>query len=162
MVYSTEGENEMNQPKIVHWSWKNTIPQFVTMFFLIVIVYISLPVVSKENSIFFGILLYLIYSIVSRMIIPLHHRNGIRAISRGKYQKAIEEFNESYDFFSRHRRIDKFRSIVLMSPSIMSYKEMALVNIAFAYNQLDDRNKAKEYYKRTIKEFPNSAIAKLH
>ena len=37
---------------------------------------------------------------------------------------------------------------------------MALNNIAFAYGQIGDGKKAKEYYERLLTEFPRSGIAK--
>ena len=37
---------------------------------------------------------------------------------------------------------------------------MALNNIAFCYGQLGDGEKAKEYYERTLNEFPDSGIAR--
>ena len=36
---------------------------------------------------------------------------------------------------------------------------MALVNIAFAYSQIGNGEKAKEYYLRTLDEFPESGMA---
>jgi len=47
----------------------------------------------------------------------------------------------------------------MMSPSAMSYREMALINIAFAYSQIGNGKRAKEYYERAQKEFPNSGMA---
>ncbi len=37
---------------------------------------------------------------------------------------------------------------------------MALVNIAFSYTQIGNGQKAKEYYKQALSEFPQSIIAK--
>ncbi|WP_144803871.1 tetratricopeptide repeat protein [Maribacter sp. MAR_2009_72] len=42
----------------------------------------------------------------------------------------------------------------------MSYREMALANIGYCYSQIGDGKKAKEYYERTLKEFPGSGLAK--
>ena len=47
----------------------------------------------------------------------------------------------------------------MMSPSAMSYREMALINIAFAYSQIGNGIKAKEYYQQTQQEFPDSGMA---
>ena len=43
----------------------------------------------------------------------------------------------------------------------MSYKEMALNNIGFCYSQIGQGKVSKEYYERTLKEFPDSGIAKV-
>ena len=47
----------------------------------------------------------------------------------------------------------------MMSASAISYREMALCNIAFCYSQLGDGQKAESYYRRALDEFPNSALA---
>ncbi len=36
---------------------------------------------------------------------------------------------------------------------------MALINIAFAYGQMGNGERAKEYYERARREFPQSAMA---
>lgn len=41
----------------------------------------------------------------------------------------------------------------------MSYREMALVNIAFAYSQIGNGERAKAYYQHALEEFPNSSMA---
>jgi len=47
----------------------------------------------------------------------------------------------------------------MMSPSAMSFREMALINIAFAHSQIDNGEKAKHYYQRALDEFPNNGMA---
>ena len=66
---------------------------------------------------------------------------------------------ESYDFFTRCRWLDRYRAVTLMSLSAISYREMALINIAFAYSQIGDGGKAKEHYERALDDFPNSGMA---
>ena len=47
----------------------------------------------------------------------------------------------------------------MMSASAVSFREMALLNIAFAHSQIGKGEKAKEYYQRTLSEFPSSSMA---
>jgi tetratricopeptide (TPR) repeat protein len=77
-----------------------------------------------------------------------------------QYPEAIRDFQSSYSFFSRNSWVDRHRSITIMSPSAISYREMALVNIAFSYSQLSQGTNAKEYYRRALDEFPNSIMAR--
>ena len=42
----------------------------------------------------------------------------------------------------------------------MTYQEMSLANIAFCYGQNGNGKKSKEYYIRTLKEFPDNGLAK--
>lgn len=117
--------------------------------------------VRKPNGIgmMLGAATYLAYSIGSRRLIPRDHRRGMHLYRNEQYAAAIQAFEESYVFFSRHRWIDRFRAVVLMSPSAISYREMALCNIAFCYSQLGDGQNAELYYRRAIYEFPNSGLA---
>ncbi|HEX7447932.1 MAG TPA: hypothetical protein VF306_10325 [Pirellulales bacterium] len=46
-----------------------------------------------------------------------------------------------------------------MSSSAISYREMALCNIAFCYAQLGNGENAELYYRRTLDEFPDSGLA---
>jgi tetratricopeptide (TPR) repeat protein len=81
-------------------------------------------------------------------------------IKEGKFEEAIACFEKSYHFFSRNSWIDKYRYVTLFSASKMSYKEMALCNIAFCYSQVNEGLKAIEYYERTLQEFPENGLAK--
>jgi hypothetical protein len=76
-----------------------------------------------------------------------------------KWEAAIPHFESSYAFFSAHQWIDRFRSVILMSPSAASYREMALVNVAFCYSQLGHGTEAKSVYERALREFPGSPVA---
>lgn len=93
------------------------------------------------------------------MLLARAHRHGIHLSHQHRFAEAIVEYEASYDFFSRHRWLDDYRSIFMMTPGAMSYREMALVNIAFAYSQLGDGTKAIEYYRRALDEFPDNQIA---
>jgi tetratricopeptide (TPR) repeat protein len=137
-------------------SWLATIPQLVA---LTAAVAIGWWVTQSAIGIFWGAVAYLIYSFSSRMLIPRAHRRGIRLSRNQRYEDAIRAHQESYDFFTRHLWLDRFRSITMMSSSAMSYREMALINIAFAYSQIGNGAKAKEYYLRALQEFPDSAMA---
>ncbi|CAZ97338.1 Conserved hypothetical protein [Zobellia galactanivorans] len=95
-----------------------------------------------------------------RNLIPRDHRNGIKKNNSEKFKDAIPDFEKSYAFFKKYEWIDKYRFITLLSSSKMSYREMALANIGFCYSQIGNGIKSKEYYERTLKEFPESGLAK--
>lgn len=108
----------------------------------------------------YGALTYLVFSFSLRNLVPKSHRNGIRKMSQDNFMGAIEDFKNSYLFFDNNEWVDKFRVITMFSPSAMSYKEMAINNIAFCYGQLGDGQKSKEYYEKYLSEYPNSGLAK--
>ncbi len=107
-----------------------------------------------------GALIYLLASFILRRLIPRNHRKGIRCFSSGDYPLAIREFEKSYEFFTRHSWIDRYRYVVVLTSSRASYREMALLNIAYCYGQMGQGEKAKGYYRKTLEEFPESEMAK--
>ena len=142
-------------PTVRPISWISVIPQLLVMGLLALLWYQF----SKENAFLYAALNYLILSQASKRILAKDHRKGMRFNKLGKHKEAIPYFKKSYVFFKENNWIDKYRYITLFSAARMSYKEMALNNIAFSYGQLGDGTSAKAYYEQTIEEFPNSGMA---
>lgn len=105
------------------------------------------------------LLIYLLASISLKMLIPRNHRKGISLFRAGKYEDAVKEFEKSYEFFAKHAWIDRCRFFVLLSPSQVSYREMSLLNIAYCSAQAGNGAKAKEFYEKTLAQFPGSEMA---
>jgi hypothetical protein len=99
------------------------------------------------------------YVLTARALIARNHQRGMQLVRRHQFPDAIPAFQKSYEFFDRHLWIDHWRSLVLLSPSAVSYREMALLNIAFCHSQTGNGSKAVEVYQRTLQEFPGSGIA---
>jgi tetratricopeptide (TPR) repeat protein len=106
-----------------------------------------------------GAFIYLAYSYSSRSLLLKHHRQGRTLTDQGNYEEAIKAFEKSYDFFSRNSWVDRFRYLTMMTPAYQSFREMALLNIAYCYGQLGDKDRTKVYYQRTLQEFPESSMA---
>ncbi|MGH7137545.1 MAG: tetratricopeptide repeat protein, partial [Pirellulales bacterium] len=107
-----------------------------------------------------GAAVYLAYSIRSRIVIPRYHRRGIALVKQQQFADAIPLFRQSLEFFDRHAWIDRFRCVVLMSPSAVTYREMALANIGFCYSQIGDGDNARHYYAECLRRFPESGLAR--
>ncbi len=146
------------KPIVRQIAWISFIPQLIIM--LILIITASMIFGPSSPVIDIIILLYFLYPFISRKLIARNHQNGIKLFKSGSYAQAINEFEKSYDFFTRYQWIDKYRFIALFSASKISYKEMALLNIAFCYSQIGNGSKAKEYYEKTLQQFPGSEMAK--
>lgn len=143
-------------PTVRQTAWISLIPQLFFMGLVILIWYYFNP----EKAILYGALTYLIISFTLRNLIPKDHRNGMKKVKAEKFNEAITDFEKSYDFFKQNNWIDKYRFLTLLSSSRMSYKEMALNNIAFCYGQIGNGKKAIEFYERTLNEYPESGMAK--
>lgn len=109
------------------------------------------------------LLSYVIYAAVLvgvPLLVASDHKRGMRLLMREEFGEAIPCFMASYDYFERNRWVDRFRYVAVMSSSKMSYREMALCNVAFCYGQLGDCERMREYYERTLREFPDNVLAK--
>src|SRR5687768_10392229 len=103
---------------------------------------------------------YLVLVYFLRFFLAKHHRYGMMFLKRNEFEHAIPNFESSYEYFKEKPWLDRFRAIFLLSSSRISYKEMALVNIAYCYSQLSNGAEAKAYYERALQEFPESGIAR--
>ena len=149
-----------NIPTIRQINWLSIVPHLAIMGFLIWVCSFYFP----ENPVIPGAISYLVLSMGLRVLIPRSHRMGIRMVKAGSFENAIPFFEISYNFFEKNLWLDKYRFITMLSSAKTAYQEMALTNIAFCYGQLGDAEKAKEYYEKTLAEFPDNgqAIAALN
>jgi tetratricopeptide (TPR) repeat protein len=142
-------------PTVRQISWVRAIPSLMVIAIAATIGFLLDP----RNGVLWGIAAYVLYSLASRDIIAHAHRAGIRLTKQKRFAEAIPKFQESLAFFERHAWIDRFRPIVLLSSSAMSYQEMALVNIAFCHTQIGQGAEGRRYYEKCLQRFPNSGLA---
>lgn len=147
-------------PVVRQTSWLMVIPQLIV---LLICVGISAALFWNRLGLFavsLGAVFYLVYSVLSRGLLTRHHRRGMDLTRREEYPQAISEFEQSYAFFSKYAWVDQYRSVTMMTPAAMSFREMALINIAYCQRKLGDIRKAKATYERVLQEFPNSVMAR--
>ncbi len=142
-------------PIVRQISWPAVLPQFLVLFLAIIVAHRF----GGRGAVAWGAAAYLIYSIGSRRVIPRDHNDGMALVRAERFADAIPKFRDSLAFFDRYAWIDDYRSIVLMSPSAASYREMALANIGFCFSQLGDGTKSREAYQECLRRFPRSALA---
>ena len=145
-----------NIPTVRQIAWISIVPQLLIMGLIMLIWY------QFNTSVFLicGAISYIFLSQLLKRTFTREHRKGMFSIKSEKFEEAVSHFQKSYDFFRENEWMDKFRFVALLSSSKMTYKEMALNNIAFCYGQLGNGTLSKEYYERTLQEFPNSGMAK--
>ena len=143
-------------PIVQQIAWISLVPHLIVMGLLMLIWYQF----NQTEYILFGALTYLIISLVLRRSIANEHRKGVIKVKVEDYDHAIAHFQNSYEFFKKNLWIDEYRFLTLLSSGRMSYREMALVNIAFCYGQLGNGNLSKEFYEKTLEEFPENGMAK--
>lgn len=149
----------MNNPRVVNWSWARVVPQLAALTLAIVTVHWLLPSVKMFEAFAVGAVAFLVYSYGSRFFIGRNHQRGIQAFRKGRFREAQEYYGRSIAFFERHPWVDRYRAITLMSPSTWSYREMGLLNRAFACAQLGDREGAVAGYETVLREYPKNEMA---
>ncbi|MBE0690389.1 MAG: tetratricopeptide repeat protein [Anaerolineae bacterium] len=102
---------------------------------------------------------YLMWSAFSKALLFREHRQGVRLTILERHDEAIKAFEQSFAFLSRSPWIDRFRWLVALDSSAVSYREMALCNIAYNYARKGDARQAKAYYEEALAHFPRSKQA---
>lgn len=142
-------------PMIKQVSWLAAVPQFA----IIVAAMFIASQLSSGNGLLWGAGAFLAYSFGSRKLMTRDHRAGVALAKRQQFEEAIPRFQKSLEFLDRYPWIDRFRSVVLMSPSAISYREMALANMAFCYSQVGRGEEARRHYEQCLQHFPDSGLA---
>ncbi len=148
----------INSP-LRHVSWIGVIPMALT--FVAGAVIGALAFGEKGGP--FGVAAVFAWIIGSRMLIFRPHRQGMALVRRKRFKEAIPYFRKSLEFFDRRSWIDRYRSIVMMSLSALSYREMAILNMAYCYSQMGDSAQARKQYEECRRRFPDceQAIAAI-
>lgn len=106
-------------------------------------------------------LVYLIFCRIMRAKLTRDHSSGLRAYRAQKFQEAISYFKASYQFFSRHRHLDAWRSLLFGVASANPYRVIALCNMAYCYSQAGEGQQAMKLYQQPLQEEPGCARKSL-
>lgn len=134
-------------------------PSFIVQMMIIFIFSLIFEKLSISEPILIASLLYIIVAFILRKTITKDHRNGMRILKQHQYFESIPYFEKSIVFFEQNAWIDTNRFITLFSYSKISYKEMALCNIAFAYSQIGEGENAIIYYEKVKAINPSNGLA---
>jgi tetratricopeptide (TPR) repeat protein len=146
-------------PIIRQVSWIYILPQLAIMAAFMAATQALLHLPNFAHSMIIGLAAYLIYSHGMRVMVLRVHRRAMGLVRRRDFRGAIKNFEESYRSLSQQPWVDRFRWIILLSPSSIGYREMDLYNIAYCYIQLNQPAEARTYYEKVIGEFPNGSLA---
>ncbi len=127
---------------------------------VLVLIIVAMDYAGVKDPILYGGALFFVLFILLKAFLLGEYRKGLRSYKNKKYSDAIDRFSNSYSFFKENTWVDNLRFVTLFSTSRPCYRELSLLNIALSYAQMNDWKKAREYYARTLKEFPASQFAK--
>lgn len=108
---------------------------------------------------FTGSLAYIAAASLLKRIIPTHHRRALKYLKKLDFQKAAENFEQSYLFFKKHPYLDKFRVFTILSASKLSYHDLALLNMAYCHFQLGQKKKSRICYQKILQKNPKNKFA---
>jgi hypothetical protein len=126
---------------------------------LITLLLLSLGV-KNDLALLVAAFIYMGLSMLLHAVIPTNHRLGITLLKQGNFEAAKKSFDKSYEYFTRNKWLDDYRSIFILSASKMSYKEMAMINAALCLLRMDDLVNSKMAYQKVLTQFPDSFMAK--
>jgi hypothetical protein len=142
-------------PIVRQIAWLSLLPQIAILLLIIAIVHL----LGGQEPLLVGAVAYLVVSFILRLTIARHHVRGMGLIRREHFADAIPHFFNSYEFFTKHAWVDRWRAVTMLSSSRISYKEMGLLNAAFCLAQTGERERSIQEYKRVLAEFPGSKMA---
>jgi tetratricopeptide (TPR) repeat protein len=146
-------------PIVRKTAWAYIVPQLILLFLLTLFFWKTFLPTSFSMAAAYAAVVYLLYSFGSKSLLLRYHREGIHLSKRQAFREAIDRFQRSYGFLEKHPWLDKYRFITMLDSSALSYREMALLNIAYSHVQLDEKATALKYYQRALQEFPESEMA---
>ena len=82
---------------------------------------------GSDEAALWAAMIYLMFAYGLRYFIPIEHRKGMRELKQGNYAEAFIHFEKSFEYFSAHVWIDRFRVFTTFSVTKLSYRELALV-----------------------------------
>jgi hypothetical protein len=100
--------------------------------------------------------IYILLSVYLKIIIPRWHVKGLFYVRKGEFEGGVFAFIKSYEFFHKYKWVDDYRALTLFSVSNFGYREMALMNIIFCYERLNNPEMVKTYHSKLKKEFPEN------
>ncbi len=148
-------------PILRRTAWVALVPQALILGALTVLAWATLPLPDPMAAVLVAFAACAVCMLLARGLLLSHHRNGVIALRRGQLGRAAEEFRASYRRFDAHPWLDRYRHIITFSGSAISYREMALVNEAYARAQAGRVDDARALYQQTLDQYPDSVIARM-
>ena len=150
---------QQKMPVVRQLHWVQLIPQAVAIAAVALMIQAFLPRLGFFRASFIAALAYLIFCRVMRSWLTRDHILGMKAYQAQRFDEAILHFDNSYRFFSAHRKVDAWRSMLFGVASWNPYRTIALLNKAYCCGQTQRGPEAVELYERVLNEDPDCKSA---
>lgn len=142
------------------FSW----PYFIIHLFLIAGIALAIvyfyPATHFVNALLLGVAVYIGWQVAAGSFLMVNHVRGMKLMRKKDYPGAIEAFAQSEQFLIANPWIDKYRCLVLLSASGISYREMALYNIAMGYSALGNVTQTRKTLTHFLEVAPRSPLGR--
>lgn len=110
---------------------------------------------------FFGTGIFLIAANLLKRAVIGDFRRGINELNAKRYEAALPLLERSAVFFQGFPWLDRYRYVLLLSSSAISYREIALVNRALCIGRTRSFEETEVAFNEVLREFPKSALARI-
>jgi tetratricopeptide (TPR) repeat protein len=153
-------QNQVDIPQIKNLDWIRSIPHMLAILLAALVFQILHVFPDWLTNFLAGWLLVIVYRYIVRFTITKHHVKGLQLVKAQKFSDAAVAFQKSLDFFESHPYLDKWRSVIFLSPGKYGYREMALLNLGYVYGQISEGDKAEQCYKQALGMNPHNGAAR--
>ena len=80
------------------------------------------PALTTGEAVFGAVVIFLAAGWATRLWLLRPFPRGMQLLQQDRAAEAIEQFQATYDFFSRHPRLDSLRAILFLNPSQFGYR----------------------------------------
>ncbi len=121
----------MRVPTVVRYNYRILLAMVLLWALLAWAIHVALSV-RLELSVFFVLVCICGYRILARLVFDRHHAQGIRSLKKERYADSVASFHKAVDFWTRHPAIDRYRFLVMQSPTLQSRREICSCGLATA------------------------------
>lgn len=100
-----------------------------------------------------------IYIKAMQQYLMRYARAAMRLMRAGKFEEALIPLQQGLEFYNEHPQLDRLRHVMLVTASLYSLRETVLMNIAYCYGQIGDKEKMVKHYERLAREYPENTAA---
>lgn len=128
---------------------------------LLAFIAVGYAVFGQDDGLIVAIVAYAGYRFfIVRRIVCRDHRNGIVLTRHGQFADAIAAFQRSEASWERHPTLDRYRALVLGSPTSHSFRLFAKYNQAYCLSRLGRGAEARDLVDRVLAEAPDMLPAR--
>lgn len=143
--------------------WLGLLPQLAAIAAIGLVIYplISSRSVGIPETALVAATSYWVFCFLMRRIFAREHKRGMKAYRASRFEDALEHYTKSYESFSKHPWLDRYRFILLGTASPNPYTTVSLCNMAFCETQLGHGERAIELYEQALKLTPGCTPAEV-